>query len=191
MTTGHDDTGRRAGKPDLLASLPGPPGIDPAAFEELRAAVLEIREEVAGLRSGAQAEPLTREDLAAWEEGFAERLGGILSSGLDAAEERIGKTVERSIAAAGGLEERRERVALREAVSGVGKTLERVEAKVNASDGRAVRYLEGILSMLRELETLPGRLKASWWIVLAFCVFLTGMVVESRVQVLRDLLSDL
>ena len=191
MTTGHDDTGRRAGKPDLLASLPGPPGIDPAAFEELRAAVLEIREEVAGLRSGAQAEPLTREDLAAWEEGFAERLGGILSSGLDAAEERIGKTVERSIAAAGGLEERRERVALREAVSGVGKTLERLEAKIRAFDGRAVRYLEGILSMLRELEPLPGRLKASWWIVLAFCVFLTGMVVESRVQVLRDLLSDL
>ena len=184
MTTGRDDASRRVGKPDLLASLPGAPGIDPAAFEELRAAVLEIREQVAGLRSGAHAEPLTPEDLAAWEEGFLKRLGGILSGELEAAEERIGKTVEQSIAGASGLEERRERVKLREAVSGVEKTLEKLEAKIRAFDGRAMRYLEGISSMLREVETALGGMQRGWWIVLGLCVTVTGLVAAA------DLLLD-
>ena len=79
MTTGHDETGRTDGGPNLLAPLPGDrtaPGIDPAAFEELRTAVLEMREELAGLRKEAQAErpePVTREELDAWGERLLKR----------------------------------------------------------------------------------------------------------------------
>ncbi len=79
MTTEHDDTGRRDGGPNLLAPLPGDraaPGIDPAGFEELRTAVLEMREELAGWRKEAQAErpePVTREELEAWGERLLKR----------------------------------------------------------------------------------------------------------------------
>jgi len=179
MTTGHDDTGRRARKPDLLASLPGAPGIDPAAFEEVRAAVLDMREQMAGLRSGAHAEPLTRDDLAAWEEGFLARLGGILTREMEAASESIGKTVEHSIEAAGGLEGARERAALREAVSGVGKTLEGIEATIRAFDGKVIRYLEGVLSLLTEVETIVDGMRRGWWIVPGLCVLVTGLVVAA------------
>ena len=196
MTTGQDENGRRGRGADLLASLPGGrpgPGIDPAAFEELRTAVLEIREQVAGLRTGAQAELLTPDGLAAWEEGFLERLGGMLSGRMEAAAERIGKAGEGLIAEVGEMEERRagERTELREAVSGVEKTLSRIDANFNASQQRALRYLDGIRSGLGNVEKALGRLQLGWWIVLALCVFLTGMVVESRVHLLHDLLSDI
>ena len=193
MTTGHDETGRRPGKPDLLASLPGAAGIDPAAFEELRAAVLDIRERVAGLRAGAQAEPLTPEGLVAWEEGFLERLGGMLSGRMEAAAERIAGAGETLIAEVGEMEERRagERTELREAVSGVEETLGRFDASFGGSQQRALGYLDGVRSRLGNVEEALGRLRIGWWVVLALCVFLTGMVVESRVQVLRDLLSDI
>ncbi len=53
MTAERDGKSRRTAQPDLLASLPDErpaPGIDPAAFEELRIAVRDIREQLAGLR---------------------------------------------------------------------------------------------------------------------------------------------
>lgn len=174
MTAGRDEDGRRG--PDLLAGVPA----EPAAFEEVRAWMLDIRERLTALEAAPERpEPLTREDLAAWEEGFLARLGAMVSEGTDAAAERIGQTVEHSIAAAGGLEERRERAALGEAVSGMGKTLERIETKVKASDARAVRYLEGILSLVQEVETALGRMRLDWWIVLGLCLTVAGLVVAA------------
>ena len=90
MTTGHDDTGRRDGGPNLLAPLPGDraaPGSDPAGSEALLTAVLEmreeqarfrkeVREELAGLRNEAQAdrpETVTRDALEAWGERLLKR----------------------------------------------------------------------------------------------------------------------
>ncbi len=198
MTTGRDESGRRG--PDLLAGVPAeppPPGIDPAAFEEVRAWMLDIRERLTALEASPERpEPLTREDLAAWEEGFLARLGAMVSGEADAAAESIAKSVERSVTEAGGLEERRERVAIRDGVSGIGKTLERVEAKVDASDGTAVRYLEGIASRLREVGTALDRMRRGRWIVPGLCMTITGLAVaagmalESRIHIFRSLLPD-
>ena len=69
MTTERDGKSRRTARPDLLASLPDErpaPGIDPAAFEELRTAVQDIGEQLAGLREAASAERLAPEALEAW-----------------------------------------------------------------------------------------------------------------------------
>ncbi len=191
MTTGRDGSGRR--RPDLLAGVPAEPGIDPAAFEEVRAWMLDIRER---LTAPERPEPLTREDLAAWEEGFLARLGAMVSREADAAAESIAKSVERSVTEAGGLEERRERFAIRDGVSGIGKTLERIEAKVDAFDGRTVRYLEGISSGLREVGTALDRMRRGRWIVPGLCMTITGLAVaagmalESRIHLFYSLLPD-
>ena len=72
MTTERDGKSRRAGHPDLLASLPDErqaPGIDPAAIEAIKELLTEVRdllEQVAGLRKALLAErpaPVTLEDL--------------------------------------------------------------------------------------------------------------------------------
>ena len=79
MTTGNDETGRRSSGPNLLAPLPGDPaapGTVPAAFEEVRAAVLDIRERLTALETAAAAErpePVTREALDAWGERLLKR----------------------------------------------------------------------------------------------------------------------
>ena len=192
MTTGRDESGRRG--PDLLAVVPAAPEIDPAAFEEVRAWMLDIRERLTALE--ASPGPLTREDLAAWEEGFLARLGAMVSREADAATESIAKSVERSVTEAGGLEERRERVAIREGVSGIRKTLEGIEAMIDASNRRTVRYLEDIASRLREVGTALDRMRRGRWIVPGLCMTITGLAVaagmalESRIHLFRSLLPD-
>lgn len=93
MTAERDGKGRRAGRPDLLASLPaeGPPasqpasGIDPAAIEELLTGVRDLRKQVAGLREAMSAdrpapepagvsEALTLEALEAWGDNLVARV---------------------------------------------------------------------------------------------------------------------
>ncbi len=80
MTAERGGKSRRTAQPDLLASLPDErpaPGIDPAAFEELRTAVQDIREQLAGLREAASAErlaPVTPEALEAWGDKLVTRV---------------------------------------------------------------------------------------------------------------------
>ena len=135
MTTGQDETGRRAGEPNLLASLPGDraaAGIGPAAFEELRAAVLEMREELAGLRKDAQAErpePVTRDALDAWGEDLLKRFCESIPKGAGADESAaaIADHAGRVAEAAGGIER------------GLERTADRFSAEIKGDGGMACR----------------------------------------------------
>ena len=77
MTAGQDEADPR--RPNLLAGVPGEPaapGGGPAGFEALLTTVLEMREELAGLRKEVRAErpePVTREELEAWGERLLKR----------------------------------------------------------------------------------------------------------------------
>ena len=80
MTAERDGESRRTAQPDLLASLPEErpaPGIDRAALEELRTAVQDIGEQLAGLREAASGERqarVTPEALEAWGDQLVTRV---------------------------------------------------------------------------------------------------------------------
>ena len=153
MTTGHDDTGRRDGGPNLLAPLPGDraaPGSDPAGFEALLTAVLEmreeltglrkeVREELAGLRNEAQAdrpEAVTRDALDAWGEGLLKRFDdeGVPERAVaDDGVLIVAECAARMTAAAREIEEGAAKSAKR-LVKRIGKAEERLADRLSAID---------------------------------------------------------
>lgn len=194
MTTGHDDTGRRDGGPDLLASLPGDraAGIDPAAFEELRTAVLEMREELAGLRKDAQAEqlePVTRDALDAWGEDLLKKLGEAVpnETGSGRAAAAIADHAERTEEAAGrvenalkrnaerfsaeirGMEEwlAEDRTVIRAATSGIESAAGRIESGLGAFRERADRRFNDIASGVFDTRERVRKLNFDWRMFLA------------------------
>ena len=198
--------GTRPG-PDLLASLPGESrASDAALVEAVRAAlgamrdavgseIAALREEVAGLRRAAQAdrpEPATREDL--------DRLGGCLEDRMESLRSPAGGRAEdaaRAAAAADRAEAAVERLADR-----IGAMFGRLDIRLAAmspKDGAAEKIEAALYTMSnmnydanhvrtelvklrRRVEGhLGGRAFLAPW---AIFVFLLGMALESRLQLL-------
>ena len=217
MTTGHDDTGRQSSGPNLLAPLPGDPAApaaDPAALEELRTAVLEMREELAGLRKDAQAErpaPVTREELEAWGEDLLKKLGEAVpkETGTDAAAiaahagkmaeaaERIDagleRTTERFSAEVAGTEKwlAEDRSAIRAVTSGIESATGRIEAGLGEFRKRADSRLNDIASIAFDTRNMVGELKFTWRIFLApwaLGMFVAGMAFATALKLANRLL---
>ena len=219
MTAERDGKSRRTAQPDLLASLPGQRpalGIDPAAFEELRTAVQDIREQLAGLRDGVCAErpaPVTPE---AWGDKLVTRVveaartadnaaaaiavhtGRIeAAAAKSAAAERIDggleSTADRFAAEVKGLEEwlAEERSTIRATAAGIESAVTRIETGLGKILDNTSRESRRADRTLEDIRTRMAGLKFGWRAVLApwvVFVFILGMAFESRTLLLYRLL---
>ena len=217
MTTGHDETGPRSSGPNLLAPLPGDPEVAstvPAAFEEVRAAVLEMREELAGLRKEAQAErpaPVTREELEAWGEELLKKLGEAVpkETGTDAAAiaAHAGKMAEAAERIDAGLERTTERFsaeiaatekwlaedrsAIRAVTSGIESATGRIEADLGDLRKRAESRFNGIGYTVSSIQDRLQKLEFDWRTILspwAVFVFILGAVFATALKLANRLL---
>ena len=219
MTTGQDDTGRRDGGANLLASLPGDPpaaGVDPAAFKELRTAVLEMREELVGLRQDAQVEqpqPVTQDALDAWGEQFLKKLGeaapketgsgrtaaaiadhaGRMAEAAGGIERGLERTADRFSAEIKGMEEwlAEDRSTIRATASGIESATGRIEAGLGEFRKRADSRFNDIASIVFDTRNMVGELKFNWRIFLApwaIGMFIAGMVSATALQLANRLL---
>ena len=198
MTAERDGKRRRTAQPDLLASLPGEgpaSGIDPAAFEELRTAVQDIREQLAGLRDGVCAErpaPVTPEALEAWGDKLVTRVveaartadnaaaaiavhtGRIeAAAAKSAAAERIDggleSTADRFAAEVKGLEEwlAEERSTIRATAAGIESAVTRIETGLGKILDNTSRESRRADRTLEDIRTHMAGLKFGWRAVLA------------------------
>ncbi len=191
MTAERDGKSRRTAQPNLLASLPDErpaPGIDPAAFEELRIAVRDIREQLAGLRKAASAErlaPVTPEALEAWGDKLVTRIVEAARTADAPADDaaaavavhtgRIEEAAAQAAAAAeridGGLES---------AATRIETDLGKMHNNASWEFGRAERKLEDIRARMAGLKFGWRAVLAPWIVV----VFILGMAFESRTLLL-------
>ena len=204
MTAERDGKSRRTGQPDLLASLPAErppasqpaPGIDPAAIEELRTGVRDLREQVAGLRKAAAAErpaPVTLEALEVWGDNLVARVAEAARTEAapkdDAAAAHIGRIEEaaaRAAAAAeriaGGQDSTADRVATE--IEGAVTRIETGLATTRNANRQQSRQADPILE---EILTRTAGLRFGWRAVLLFLiVFVLGMLLESRIHILYN-----
>ncbi len=164
MTTGHDDTGRRDGGPNLLAPLPGDraaPGSDPAGSEALLTAVLEmreeqarfrkeVREELAGLRNEAQAdrpEPVTGDALDAWSGALLEKIGEMVPKETEAGDAMTEH--------AGRMEAAAERID-----AGLERTAKRFSADVAGMEKWLAEDRSAIRASMSGIESAAARIEA-------------------------------
>ena len=202
MTAERDGKSRRTGQPDLLASLPDErppasqpaPGIDPAAFGELRTGVRDLREQVAGLTKAAAAErpaPVTPEALEAWGDKLVARVAEAERTEAapkdDAAAAHIGRIEEAAAKAAavaeriaGGQDSTADRVATE--IEGAVTRIETGLATTRNANRQQSRQADPILE---EILTRTAGLRFGWRAVLLFLiVFVLGMLLESRIHIL-------
>ncbi len=169
MTAERDGKSRRTAQPDLLASLPEErpaPGIDPAAFEELRTAVQDIGEQLAGLREAASAERQARvrpEALEAWGDQLVTRV-------VEAGRTADAPAADAAAAVAfhtGRIEEAAAKAAAAERIDGgLESTADRFAAAVKgmeerlAADRSTIRATAaGIESAVTRIETGLGKMR--------------------------------
>ena len=219
MTAERDGKSRRTAQPNLLASLPDErpaPGIDPAAFEELRIAVRDIREQLAGLRKAASAErlaPVTPEALEAWGDKLVTRIVEAARTADDAAAaiavhtgrieeaaaaaERIDggleSTADRFAAEVKGMEEwlAEERSTIRATAAGIESAVTRIETGLGKMRDNTSRESRRADRTLEDIRARMAGLKFGWRAVLApwiVVVFILGMAFESRTHFLYQLL---
>ena len=216
MTAERDGKRRRTTQPDLLASLPDArpaPGIDPAAFEELRTAVQDIREQLAGLREAASAERLTPEALEAWGDKLVTRVveaartadapadnaaaaiavhTGRIEAAVKAAERvdgRLESTADRFAAEVRGMEEwlAEDRSTIRATVAGIESAVTRIETGLGKMRDNTSRESRRAERTLEDIRTRMAGLRFGWRAVLApwiVFVFILGMALESRTLLL-------
>ena len=208
MTAERDGKSRRTGQPDLLASLPDErppasqpaPGIDPAAFGELRTGVRDLREQFAGPREAEAADrpapvpaALTPEALEAWGNKLVTRVAEAARTadapGDEAAATRI-KRIEdaaaRAAAAAeridGGLESTADRV-----TAEVGAAATRIEAGFRITRDHVDRNSRLVHRAVEELRTrVAGRRFGFGTVLVGLIVFVLGMLLESRIHILYN-----
>ena len=212
MTAKDDGDGRRTAEADLLASLPGDRpagGVDPAAFEELRTAMVTIGEQLAGLREAVRAAPVTAEALTAWSDDLLKRFDAAARPAPDAVA-GLGNHAGKVAAAAAKTEEAAERIdralaRLSAEVEGMGKSLAedrseirtgtagiesaaaRIETNLGKLSDNAGWDSNWILNRLEDIEKHMARLRFGWraflapWVVF---VFVLGMALESRIHLL-------
>ena len=204
MTEERDGKSRRAGQPNLLASLPDerppasqpPPGIDPAAIEKLLTGMRDLREQVAGLTKAAAAErpaPVTLEVLEAWGDKLVTRVAEAERTEAapkdDAAAAHIGRIEDAAAKAAaaaeridGGLESTSDRVATE--IEGAVTRIEKGLATTRNANRQQSRQADPILE---EILTRTAGLRFGWRAVLLFLiVFVLGMLLESRIHILYN-----
>ena len=200
MTAERDGKSRRTAQPNLLASLPDErpaPGIDPAAFEELRIAVRDIREQLAGLRKAASAErlaPVTPEALEAWGDKLVTRIveaartadapaddaaaaiavqTGRIEAAAAAAAERIDggleSTADRFAAEVKGMEEwlAEERSTIRATAAGIESAVTRIETGLGKMRDNTSRESRRADRTLEDIRARMAGLKFGWRAVLA------------------------
>ncbi len=202
MTAERDGKSRRTARPDLLASLPDErpaPGIDPAAFEELRTAVHDIREQLAELREAASAERLAPEALEAWGDKLVTRVVEAARTADAPADDaaaaiavdtgRIEEAAAKAAAAAeridGGLERTADRFAAE--VKGMEIAVTRIETGLGKMRDNTSRESRRADRSLEDIRTRMAGLKFGWRAVLApwiVFVFILGMAFESRALLL-------
>ncbi len=217
MTAERDGKSRHTAQPDLLASLPEErpaPGIDPAAFEELRTAVQDIGERLAGLREAASGE---RQALEAWGDQLVTRVveaGRTADAPADdaaaavafhtgrieeaaakaaAAAERIDggleSTADRFAAEVKGMEERlaEDRSTIRATAAGIESAVTRIETGLGTMRDDTSRESGRADRYLEDIRTRMAGLRFGWRAVLApwiVFVFILGMAFESRTLLL-------
>ena len=221
MTAERDGKSRRTAQPDLLASLPDErpaPGIDPAAFEELRIAVRDIREQLAGLREAASAErlaPVTPEALEAWGDKLVTRIveaartadapaddaaaaiavqtGRIEEAAAERIDGGLESTADRFAAEVKGMEEwlAEERSTIRATAAGIESAVTRIETGLGKMRDNTSRESRRADRTLEDIRARMAGLKFGWRAVLApwiVVVFILGMAFESRTHFLYQLL---
>ena len=200
MTAERDGKSRRTARPDLLASLPDErpaPGIDPAAFEELRTAVQDIGEQLAGLREAASAERLAPEALEAWGDKLVTRVveaartadapaddaaaaiavdtGRIEEAAAKAAtaagriDGGLESTADRFAAEVKGMEEwlAEDRSAIRATAAGIESTVTRIETGLGKMRDNISRESRLADRTLEDIRTRMAGLRFGWRAVLA------------------------
>ena len=202
MTEERDGKSRRTGQPDLLASLPDErppasqpaPGIDPAAFGELRTGVRDLREQVAGLTKAAAAErpaPVTPEALEAWGDKLVARVAEAERTEAapkdDAAAAHIGRIEEaaaKAEAAAeridGGLESTADRVATE--IEGAVTRIETGLATTRNANRQEARRADPTLEVIK--TRVAGPRFGLPMVLAGLIVLVFGMLIESRIHIL-------
>ncbi len=202
MIAKDDGDGRRTAEADLLASLPGDRpagGVDPAAFEELRTAMVNIGEQLAGLREAVRAAPVTAEALAAWSDDLLKRLGAAARPADARAAEAAAKTekaaepIDRALARLSaevegmGKSLAEDRSEIRTGTAGIESAAARIETNLGKLSDNAGWDSNWILNRLEDIEKHMARLRFGWraflapWVVF---VFMLGMALESRIHLL-------
>lgn len=206
MTAESDGKGRRAGQPDLLASLPAEkppssrpePGIDPAIVEELLAGVRELREQLAGVSEAVSAErpgALTRETLDAWGDSLVARVAEAARTAAkpaaapkdDAAVSHIARIEEaaaKSASAAERIDGRLDSTADRVATE-VGEAVTRIEQGLAAMRDHVARQTRQSDPVLYDIHARTAVPRFTIGTILKWVViFVLGMVLESYFHIL-------
>ena len=200
MTAERDGKSRGTAQPDLLASLPnaGPaPGIDPAAIQEVRTAVQDLRKDFAGLReavSAARPAPVTPEALEAWGAKLVARVAEAAQTADAPAEDkvvaaalhtgRIEDAAAKAEAAAeridGGLERTADRVAAE-----IEGAVTRIETGLSTTRGHVTQEARRADPILKVIKAHVAGPRFGLPMVLAGLIVLVfGMLIESRALLL-------
>ena len=205
MTAESDGKGRRAGQPDLLASLPAEeppssrpePGIDPAVIEELLAGMRDLREQLAGLREAVSADrpaPATLEALQAWGEDLVTRVAEAARTAAmppaaprdDASAahmRRIEEAAAKAARAAERIDGRLDSTADRVATE-VGEAVTRIETGLMKTRDHVDRVSRLAHGALQDIETRVSGRFSKWTILAGLIVFGLGMLLESRALII-------